>query len=392
MHYSNLRLKAFFSPRIWIVLAYVVAVCGVVFGIVFFGWTKMWSALQIPTMVPPFADMRTVQGGLVSIAAGYDPQIVNPGDPWGRPMNYPLLWLTIGDLFDFNHELNFLLFVTIYIVAYVVCCVKILKDYPSVWMLFALSSGAALLAIERGNNDIFIFCLVYLGLSASSVFFRSLLLAVAALLKIYPIVLVCVVWENKKMLVAGLLFAVCFFVGFYEDILKISVATPVGVEISYGAPSLAAVIRRFTTGVVPHFLISSLLLAVAAFAYVRLIPGGGECKAEDCRARQYFLVGSAIYLFTFVFSSNWDYRLIFLSLCVPHLLSLRASLVRICSLVSLVVAANQIALVAVFGVFGFGVNLIAKCFLFIMVSVFFLHEMRKMARSFLPQSLHILPS
>jgi hypothetical protein len=62
---------------------------------------KTWTLLQVPAMYPPFADLRTVQGALTSIARGFDPQITNPGDPWSRPMNYPMVWIKIAKTFDF---------------------------------------------------------------------------------------------------------------------------------------------------------------------------------------------------------------------------------------------------------------------------------------------------
>lgn len=39
-------------------------------GLLSAGWTSTWDALIVPTMYPPFADMRTVQGSLSSLAGG----------------------------------------------------------------------------------------------------------------------------------------------------------------------------------------------------------------------------------------------------------------------------------------------------------------------------------
>ena len=79
-------------------------------SILSFGWTLTWTKLLVPTMHPPFADLRTVQGSLASLAAGFDPQLINPGDPWDRPMNYPLIWMYVAKLLALDNELNYLIF------------------------------------------------------------------------------------------------------------------------------------------------------------------------------------------------------------------------------------------------------------------------------------------
>ena len=141
-------------------------------------------------MSPVFADTRTVQGALVSIEQGYNPQIENPGDPWQRPMNYPLIWVNIARFFQLENETNFLLFVVSYVIAYVVGCLILLWMFPSFYMLLAMFSGALLLAVERGNNDLLVFVLMLAGVLISRVphrlYARVPLFLSAAALKIYP--------------------------------------------------------------------------------------------------------------------------------------------------------------------------------------------------------------
>ena len=45
------------------------------------GWTGAFRRLGVPTLSPPLADMRTLQGALLSEARGLDPQVDNPNDP-----------------------------------------------------------------------------------------------------------------------------------------------------------------------------------------------------------------------------------------------------------------------------------------------------------------------
>src|SRR5262249_24953523 len=55
--------------------------------VVYFGWVRTWSSVYVPTMYPPFADMRVIQGAVRSVEHGYDPRIANVGDPWRRRFN-----------------------------------------------------------------------------------------------------------------------------------------------------------------------------------------------------------------------------------------------------------------------------------------------------------------
>ena len=74
----------------------VIVICGVVtllfiILLILYGYDNTWRLWNIPTMSPHFADMRTITHGAESYAQGLDPMIENPGDPWHRRMNYPLL-------------------------------------------------------------------------------------------------------------------------------------------------------------------------------------------------------------------------------------------------------------------------------------------------------------
>src|SRR5258708_21050670 len=60
------------------------------------GWARVWDALTVPSMVPPFADLRMVTGVQQTLDLHLDPRIDNPGDPWNRPFNYPGIWIAIS--------------------------------------------------------------------------------------------------------------------------------------------------------------------------------------------------------------------------------------------------------------------------------------------------------
>ena len=130
------------------------------------GWTEVWRALLVPIMSPPFADLRTVQGSLMALESGLNPQINNPGDPWNRPMNYPSVWIWLATTFAIQNESNYLVFVVFIVIGYLVSCCLLLRSYPSMPLLFMCFSGAALLAVERGNNDLLVFTLLFVATSS----------------------------------------------------------------------------------------------------------------------------------------------------------------------------------------------------------------------------------
>ena len=41
--------------------------------VVYFGWVRTWSSVYVPTMYPPFADMRVIRGAVRSVEQGLRP-------------------------------------------------------------------------------------------------------------------------------------------------------------------------------------------------------------------------------------------------------------------------------------------------------------------------------
>src|SRR5690349_3059984 len=104
------------------IAVYIAAVVVLVGALSTIGWTATWTALGVPTMYPPFADMRTVQGALTTMAAGGDPRVLNIGDPWLRSLNYPSLWVTAAQRLGWQVEWRFIASVLAMVVAYGVVC------------------------------------------------------------------------------------------------------------------------------------------------------------------------------------------------------------------------------------------------------------------------------
>lgn len=337
-------------------------------ALVIFGWLATWEALGLPALSPAFADMRTVQAALEATAQGLNPQLENPSDPWGRTMNYPSPWLWIAKTLNFQIEAGYLAFVSATILAYLYVCGKVLVTSRSVWVLLFIFSGAPLLAVERGNNDLVIFALLYFA-AHTPANLRPLPLMVATALKLYPVVVLPALIKNKLALIVFAVGSALVFAALWSELVLIRSGTPSSGNLSYGSESLSLLAMENFQTARPALLISAGLGAMALLVFLtrgrRLETAPG---ATGDTTRRLFLFGACIYCGTFVIGSNWDYRLIFLILCTPHILALPHRSMRYLILICIGVALNQLWLEAVAGSTGFYLNIAAKCVLFVVLA------------------------
>jgi len=339
-----------------------------------FGWVATWGMLHIPTIYPPFADMRTIQGALASIAAGYDPQIHNPGDPWGRVMNYPGVWIDIARIFRLGDEASFLFFVVTCIFGYLYSCYTLLKNSPSVYLLLAMMSGASLWTVERGNNDLVVFSLMAAALHLRWDKVKSLIVLLAVMLKIYPVFAVYGIFRRniKLLVVTTVLAAIYLILNLNEMMLAKSGNTASG-DFVYGVQlDAAGLAGLFLVLVLSGFVLGKTGIAAKLFAN-----SSGEYEKE------LFIVGGSLFVATFVLSINWDYRLIFLLFCLPYLRLLKSKLLLHAASVSVLLSMNVLLMVNL-GQAGIIANHMCKFFLFAVIFVALNHELS--ARSLLDNS------
>lgn len=201
----------------------------------------------------------------------------------------------------------------------------------------ALVSPAVLLGIERANIDLFIFFLVALSivLARKSLALANGVIILATVLKLFPIFGVSLFLRGGKKRFIGhalVLFALAFAYLFatWADLSLISHATPRATDLSYGMNvawmRLAGI--NYAFGNFSRFICSALVvfavyLLFAGCAYPYVLRSREE--GEGTLALDSFRVGSSLYLGTFILGNNWDYRLMFLILCIPQLSSWMAS-------------------------------------------------------------------
>jgi hypothetical protein len=300
-------------------------------------WIPTWRALGVPAMLPRFADLSTIPEGLEAQRQGKDPLVTNPTDASGRPVNYPRIWLRLFSALRVNVSniwIVALLFCACYLTCMSVLIARAKHAGDALLLLLASLSISPLLAMERGNNDLFVFSLIFLGCLTTNKYLKSLALAGASLLKIFPVAGMIMDAARRParqrivpLMVAGLVFVLLAWQ--WRDLNLIRQATPVSRIRSYGYPSLQEEILHFFSDSALHFIQMSWVVLgafwLAVLSTLDLAWKRGldlEPAVFNSPQGEMFSVFSAVYVFTYAAGSNWDYRLILLLPTLPFVLDL----------------------------------------------------------------------
>jgi hypothetical protein len=329
---ANIRMRRADIKTILLASIFVSLVVFLIASIFAFGWRATWESIGIPTMSPFFADLRTIQGAISTADSGLNPQTVNPGDPWARTMNYPLIWLEIGRFFRIQEPVNFLFFGSVIVGSALVALFVMLVRFKSVFLLLMLVSGSTLLALERGNNDLIVFALLTFVALSSSVLVQSLLVLATAL-KLYPIAAMFSLKARRNQLLVIIAFQIAMLIVLFPQLAYLRGGNTASGSLSFGFSSIGALVEKFTREYLGLNLTSShltLVVAILSFATIfilhlkRVPPAVDALAVVGSDRRRLFLAGAGVYCASFTLSSNWDYRLIFLVLCYPFLMQLQS--------------------------------------------------------------------
>jgi hypothetical protein len=191
-------------------------------------------------------------------------------------------------------------------------------------------SPAVMLAIERGNVDLFIFfiCALALVLMDYSALASVILLIIASLFKLFPFFGTSIFLVEKRprflKFVAGSFGTLAIYSALtYQNIVASFSYTEKGADLSYGVnviplhiQSLSNVPQLFALLSPISYLILIVLFVTALMIGTHEKTHPGESPTRNLNA---FRMGATIYIGTFFLGNNWDYRLIFLLFTVPQL-------------------------------------------------------------------------
>jgi hypothetical protein len=306
-----------------------------------FGWVLyltaisafgLWQYVSVSHLTPLFADLRAILSARDCQKLGYDVFTNNPCDPWGRVHVYGSAWLRAGGLGLGARDGLWLGIVLdsifILLAAWIVNPTTFGEFIIGVLILF---SPAVTLALERANNDLVVFGLLYLSaclvagknqLGQVSAFVVTYL---SASLKIYPAVLfgaIPLVAKTRKEFVTAIVCAVVLTVAWLllnaHELLLLQriVPRPVG-RLATGGTLL------FQWLGFQH--VFPLSLGFAIIALICSIIVSRNVKLKDCLSmspRKHLILfdcGLSVMLFTFLANTNYDYRWIFFALLLPFL-------------------------------------------------------------------------
>ena len=374
---SEQRPRNASSKKVVLVAFYAVFLAVVTASIALVGWTVTWNFLGVPAMEPYFADLRTIQGAIASDALGLNPQVTNPGDPWDRKMNYPLIWLTVAQALQLNNELHFLVFGMVIVATFIGASFYLLNRFKSIFLLACLLSGSTLLALERGNNDLIVFALVLLFALVTSRWGMAYL-TIATSAKLYGF-LALVGGNLRSSQLAGIvglqIIALLILIPQISDISSGNTATGV---LSYGLLTTVSIATDLLQGLELSFVINlalgMLLLTAVIFSlpitrkFAKVPKTEALFEIEEVK-RKCFLAGAGIYCGTYLVTSSWDYRLVFLVLCIPFLRSVGGFLYSKLLPIFILLAMNYFLLtMALPGQIAAAINQLSKTAAFLMLA------------------------
>jgi hypothetical protein len=302
-------------------------------------WLKTWSLLNVPTMWPAFADIDFIYRSLSCKQMGFDPFVNNPCDISGTTYQYPSIWLYIFKLFNINSILNLkiFLFFSLSLLLFSFCWLfQITKNKFNKFILFLLFfSGSTLLLIERGNIDhiIFIFCV--LTILSNNYYYEIIIIFINSCLKIYPIFNFIYLFKKKNFYLTLIIILVTTF--FIYEISLARYFAPnhpfMAISQAYG---ILTIVEGFFKILEKKYLINIsfeiksivrifFVLIFLIISFVLFLMGAKKQNKIIYNLNYYeklFILGSSIYVGTYISFSNIDYRLIFLILTIPYISTL----------------------------------------------------------------------
>ena len=312
-----------------------------------------WSIYGIPPMGSLFEDLQSLTA-TVSCSEGSSLGDLNSPtcDPFGRPFNYPTVWVKIFSFFHltFNHT-----HLIGYVFTFLIFCVLLFWGWYAklnknritdvlVFTLFSISAPVYLL-VERGNID----TIILSGLTIISILLMKkryriagIFIAILSGLKIYPLGAFLLILESKILLrkmAPSVILAGIFLFSILGELKMIRDRTPFNKNYSFGIGVLPqylsdllnlSLTRNSAIAVGVIFLcimITFLFLSAHKYSFLQLqVDKFWNTFANEESAKDIFVLFAGIYIFSYTLGTNYDYRLVILLPLVASIIRTRATL------------------------------------------------------------------
>jgi hypothetical protein len=224
------------------------------------------------------------------------------------------------------------------------------------------------LLLERGNNDIVIFVILFFSLNINNFLFAYLFFLAACFLKIFPVFGFFSFFhklKNIKNIFIAILPIILYFLLTYSDNFRIFFNTPKTGDMSYGSFAIQYNLFKHYKIEIKSIYISLGLFFLSFLIYSVLKKNFfANLKLVE---KNSFLMGACIYISSFLISSNFDYRLIFLFFTIPCLLKINNNFLKNTSLISICLSSELYRLISIFGFYGGVINTFFKLVLLVIL-------------------------
>lgn len=338
--------------------------------IYFFIGNNLWNSLIVPVgdYNQSFQDFRCVEGWSKLIKNYKDLNLIY-NENTGCLLNYPKIWIKLSNFIS-NYQLFYFVIIINFII-YNYIFYNFIKFYQSYFVFYFYFSGVSLLLLERGNVDIIIFILIYLSFSKNNIF-NLILTLLSIFLKIFPILSIARFLEKKHItsLVFLLIISATYFIFNFEEISLAFNNGPKTGDLSYGILAITSNINKHLY-IEFNFLIVSVVFFISLLVlYILFLRN--KMSSIQFKNNNMFLAGSGIFIFSFLITSSFDYRLIFLFFTFPLLLNLKNNQFKNFLLILIILSSEVHRLIYLFGFMGGVLNNFAKLLLFSVLLIIFI--------------------
>tara|TARA_B100000787_G_scaffold35757_1_gene24981 strand:+ start:7988 stop:9184 length:1197 start_codon:yes stop_codon:yes gene_type:complete len=307
-------------------------------------WLNFWRTLNIPSVIPPFSDLDSILKTNLSKNAGFNVYLENPYDPSHGVYMYPSIWLNIFSFLKLNKPSNFMIFnFTIIFIYFYIIQDLIVKNYSRIsnflFIIFFFSTTNFLI-LERLNIEIVVFSLIYFAVISNKNIFKFSFFLIALFCKVFPIFSIFILTDKKIFFYSALFLSILYLIINKEEIYYMSINMIEYARIfAYGSGSIAKSIYYYSreynlfiddSNYIYLKLFIIFLFMILAFLLFKKNFLFGDKKIDENMTlnERFFLAGGGVYLGTFIFSANVDYRLVFLLFTFSYILRTNNNLIK----------------------------------------------------------------
>jgi len=304
-------------------------------------WFRVFKFLNVPAGGLDVADARSIQmyselffkNGFVDLDAV---------DSWNRKFSaINFIWLKLSIIFKFNNPINFYAFIFLSFNFYIFSILKIATLNKSIIDFFiiilAFLSTSSFYLIERGNFDLIIFFLITLLVFIKDTKYKIILIIILSFLKINLVYLFIILIKNLKLFfyyfIATIIIVVINYkyifsgykdIGTAADMIHYGLFTIVKSLIFYSNLIFKLDINiNYYTQIIGFIFLFFIILIILFFFLKKIDYAKVKIKKIHLNFsfnEELFIVGSVFYIFSFLFFSAPDYKLVFLIFTLPFFL------------------------------------------------------------------------